>query len=168
MTAYASPKEHSKTSPRSIKMWKRIAEALEYRREGYSYDEITEYMAEDHPKERIYKQKVHQWVMKGMRAIAEEPAMDNLKLDLERLDGMLRAAYVNATKGDIQSIGACLGIIDRRARIFGYEVINAPPEAGSDEVDDIKPIKIQIVDKRRKDRPPRKRVDPDTPEDEAA
>ena len=140
-------KKRGLTSAAALKRQERTEEVLALRREAYSYDEIVVIMRAKYPTEKFYKQKIHAWVLKGMKAIIDEPARENLRMDLQRLDVMFKQTFARAKNGDFRAMNTCLNIIDRRARIFGYEDMDPEADVGMDEA---APVEVKIVDKRRK------------------
>lgn len=123
--------KNSKTSPEKIKLQELKKEALELRRDGYTYQQIAEFMQEDHDDIRVYPQKVEKWVKAALKEIIKESAQEVLSLELERLDMLFQQAFTNAQNGDVQSLNACLQIMNRRARYLGID----QPEKIKHEVD---------------------------------
>lgn len=161
MTEEPKGRKNSKTSPSKIKLQEFKKKALELRKDGYSYDQIAEFMQEDYPDEHIYKQKVENWVRTALHEITKDTAAEALKLDLDRLDALLQAVFQNAQNGDLMSVSAVLNILDRRSRLYGLGALErlqlkkAKKEMQDDRaLDDNKVtnVTIQIVDKSQSER----------------
>jgi hypothetical protein len=83
---------------------KRIAEALQYREQGYSFAEIAAQM-------RISASVAHNMVVEGMSLITAERAENVLKMELARLDSLEAAHFQNAVEyGDLAATYAVLRI----------------------------------------------------------
>ena len=106
----------SLTSPRRIKaVEEKQANALEYRKMGYSYAQIAEALG--------YKtaQGAYCAIQSALTRIIREPAEEVLTIELERLDAMFAKPYQNAINGDLMAIGACLNIMNRKAKLLGLD-----------------------------------------------
>ena len=90
---------------------------LEYRRAGHTYAAIAHLVG-------LSKARVGQIVKREMlkldKAMAQEAKILR-QLDLQRLDEMWVKIYEKAKEGDTQAIHAAMKIIERRAKICGYE-----------------------------------------------
>jgi hypothetical protein len=106
----------SATSPRRIKaVEEKQAQALEYRKMGYSYAQIAQALGYAGP------QGAQAAVESALARIIREPAEAVLKLELERLDGMFSKPYQNAIAGDLVAVNSCLAIMARKARLLGLD-----------------------------------------------
>lgn len=115
-TAKKKPRGESATSPRRIKaVEEKQAQALEYRKMGYSYAQIAQALGYAGPQGAQYA------VEAALTRIVREPAEAVLKLELERLDGMFSKPYQNAMAGDLLAVNACLAIMGRKARMLGLD-----------------------------------------------
>lgn len=118
-----APRGESATSPRRIKaVEEKQAQALEYRKMGYSYALIAQSLGYAGPQGAQYA------VEAALNRIVREPAEAVLKLELERLDGMFAKPYQSAIAGDLVAVGACLNIMGRKARLLG---LDAPAKVDS-------------------------------------
>ncbi len=93
--------------------------ALELRTLGLSYRQIADQLA-------ISKTAAYRHVVKAIETLENESREDakvNRRLDLERLDWIIREAMKQSLKGDLQAMDRIMKAIDRRARIYGF---NAP------------------------------------------
>ncbi len=95
---------------------KRRAEALGYRKHGYTYHQIGEWMKCSHV-------TAYNLVKKSIKDIYREDACDLVDLELARLDDLQASIAEQALAGNLQALDAYLKIMDRRARYVG---INAP------------------------------------------
>ena len=106
----------SLTSPRRIHAVEvKQAEALEYRKQGYTYEQIAEALG--------YKtaQGAYAAIQSALTRIIREPAQEVLQIELERLDAMFMRPFAAATSGDLMAIGACLNIMARKAKLLGLD-----------------------------------------------
>jgi len=93
--------------------------ALELRTLGLSYRQIGEQLG-------VSKTVAYKHVLKAIETLENESREDarvNRRLDLERLDWIIREAMKQSLKGDLQAMDRIMKAIDRRARIYGF---NAP------------------------------------------
>lgn len=110
----------SETSPRAIRTAERRAEALDYRRQGWTYEAIGKAMG-------IGPTRAFQIVDDAIKAITYENAVALRALELQRLDEMSRQFFINAVAGDAQAAQTVLAIMDRRARYIPD--LHVPKEA---------------------------------------
>ena len=109
----ASP-ANSATSPREAEHRMKIAEALEYRRQGHAYHVIGAQMGISAP-------YAYELVAEGLHLIVAEPARALFKIEMERLNEMMASVYPNAVSGDIKAIETVLHIMERIDRLHGLE-----------------------------------------------
>lgn len=109
----------SKTTPRAIALTEKRAEALEYRKQGYSYSQIGESMG-------FSAQYAHELVDGALKAMIREPAESIIAMELARLDDMMTAVYGPATKGELMAVDRVVKLGERRAKILG---LDAPEKA---------------------------------------
>jgi hypothetical protein len=102
----------SRTSPRTLARRKRINEALEYRQQGATFEQIARQM-------KVSQSVAHGYVVEGLNLIPLENAKAVLALELQRLDGLLSAHYSNVVAGDTVATAMTLRILDQRARLLG-------------------------------------------------
>jgi hypothetical protein len=103
----------------AIESAERRAEALAYRKQGYTFAEIGEAMG-------IAKQSAHALVLGAIAAIAEVPAQEMVALELARLDAMLIGVWQGAISGDPRAIDAVLKIQERRLRLSKQDAADKP------------------------------------------
>lgn len=104
-----------KTDARSIRLRENMAEAMDYRKQGYSYREISVQM-----KRPI--STLQRWVSEAVRDITEERAETMRNMMLQRLDDMMVKAWARFEEEEILDAGAMDAVLkldDRRARILG-------------------------------------------------
>lgn len=105
---------NSHTSAKRIAHQEKVAEALEYRRQGHSYPMIAKQMG--HSAGYCYE-----LVAEGLHNITIESATALYTLEMERLNELLASIYAMAAGGDIKSIETCLKIQERIDRLVGLE-----------------------------------------------
>ena len=114
-------------APKKVTLAERRIIALELRKKGMSYRKIAAAVLEKMAGRvtakysATYAYNDCMTALRDLMSTQAELAKENLRLDLERLDDLLSVAMNNAGKGDLMSLNACLAIIDRRARLLGYE-----------------------------------------------
>ena len=101
------------TSPKSIRIAKRRAEALDLRAIGYSFKQIGERL-------KIGMTLAYNDVAKALEEITAEPAQRLLKLELKRCDELQSAVYETALKGDPTAINTALRVMAHRAMLLGW------------------------------------------------
>jgi len=111
----------SNTSPASIKLQKRRAQALELRERDHSYRAIAQEL-------KCAPQTVLNYVVEAMRqTIPKESAHQVLILETRRFDAMLAKFYPRALRGDKAAAELVLRIEHQRARLCGlYPQRDAP------------------------------------------
>lgn len=108
----AASVKNSYTSPSRIALQHRRNEALNYRRQGYSFAAIASQM-------KAPISTVHGWVVEGLNAIPRENAQQVLKMTLEQIEEMLASIYASAAEGDLPAQQAALNLLRERARLLG-------------------------------------------------
>lgn len=116
---------NGKRQPRSAKeraaelrRQEKIAEALEYRSQGFNYRQIGEAMGVAHTTARNY-------VEQGMREMIEEPAEEVRQMTLHRLDLMMTKVFGEfISSGDIVLIDPILKLQDRICRYSGVMLVS--------------------------------------------
>jgi hypothetical protein len=108
----AASVKNSYTSPSRIALQHRRNEALNYRRQGYSFAAIASQM-------KAPISTVHGWVVEGLYAILRENAQQVLKMTLEQIEEMLASIYASAAEGDLPAQQAALNLLRERARLLG-------------------------------------------------
>src|SRR6516225_9234510 len=101
------------TSPGSIGLQKRRAQALELREQGRSYRSIAQEL-------QCSPQTVLNYVAAAIRqTIPKETAQQVLILEMRRFDAMLAKFYPQALEGDKAAAELCLKISHQRSRLAG-------------------------------------------------
>jgi len=113
------PRNGAVTSPETAAAKQKAAKAVELRMEGKTFDEIAQECGYKH------KSSAFDAVKRALELVVREPATELIKLDLERLDKIWGIHYLNAQAGDVQALGACMKIMERRAKLLG---LDAQPE----------------------------------------
>ena len=107
----------SRKRGRTIASYEKDQRALELRKEGHSYESISEQLGYS-TRSASYKA-----VMRRLREV-DRPAVSMLReLEVERLDAMLYAVWDNVLQGDTNAVTTALRISERRSRLLG---LNAP------------------------------------------
>jgi hypothetical protein len=96
---------------------------LELRLVVLSYRQIA--AAVGHPRNPAYVWRI---AKQEMREYTGAPAREVLALEQERLDAMLRAAWLAALRGDTKAVLAVLRIEDMRCRLLGLYANPPKPE----------------------------------------
>jgi transposase-like protein len=107
----------NETSKKRLIAAERQREALDLRRQGYSYSMIAERIG-------VSAQTCFRYVRDGIDSIikeTKEEAEEIRTLELERLDELLRALWPGATDGEPQAIDKALKIMERRAKMLGLD-----------------------------------------------
>lgn len=104
----------SKHSPRRIEAVEKQAEALEYRKMGYSYAQIAEQL-------NVSPQGAAYMIESALKRTLQEPADMVRQLELGRLDVMFAPVYSQATQGNLMALTGCLNIMARRAKLIGLD-----------------------------------------------
>lgn len=104
-----------KLTPETIECKERAVKAVELRKNGLTFRSIAEQVGYNSP------QAAYDAVKRLLRETLREPADELRTLELERLDAMWQAHYLAAQAGDVQAIGACMKLMERRARLLGLD-----------------------------------------------
>lgn len=105
----------AKTNAVTIAAKIKAAKALELRKEGLSFEEIAQECKYNS------KQAAYDAVKRALDAVIREPATDLIRLDLERLDVLFTPVYLKAQAGDTDALSAALKIMERRAKMLGFD-----------------------------------------------
>jgi predicted transcriptional regulator len=100
--------------PRRLKARDRALQALDLRKAGMSYSQIGNALG-------MTKMGASQAVSSILKSTAQEPADEVRKLEVERLDTLLRGVWPRAIQGDVHAVDRCLRIIERRSAILGLD-----------------------------------------------
>jgi hypothetical protein len=101
------------TSPKSIRAAQRRAEALNLRKQGYSYREIGEHLG-------VSTAQAARDIETALAEITLGPARDLLKLELQRCDDLMAAHYARACDGDVTATNTVLRVMAHRAMLMGW------------------------------------------------
>ena len=95
----------------------RRLQALELRKQGYSYRTIADTIGVNVSTAYYDVQES----LKILRELEMEKAEDVRGIEMERLDRLLLACWERAIDGDDKSVRACLSIMERRAKLMGLD-----------------------------------------------
>jgi len=105
----------SRKPGRTIEGYEKDQKALELRKEGHSYESISEQLGYS-TRSASYKA-----VMRRLRDM-DRPAVSMLReLEVQRLDAMLYAVWNDVLQGDAGAVSAALKISERRSRLLGLD-----------------------------------------------
>ena len=100
---------------RTIEGYEKDQKALELRKEGHSYESISEQLGYS-TRSASYKA-----VMRRLRDM-DRPAVSMLReLEVQRLDAMLYAVWDDVLQGDANAVHTALRISERRSRLLGLD-----------------------------------------------
>lgn len=114
---------HTKNDPEDVA---RYAEAVQLRIQGYTYDEIASRLGYAH------KGSAHQAVKAALKRTLQEPTDELRKLELERLDYIMRQLFVSFDAGDMRLSDNILRVIEKRHRLLGLDVPQRGEPIGSE------------------------------------
>jgi hypothetical protein len=125
-------KGKGKTHPDIIRARERELEAVRLRRAGVEYHDIGDKLGMSESGAYLAVKRV----LDRMMAQANETQAENLTLDLQRINVMLVGLWPKVLAGDPQAIVAALRVLERRARMLGYD---APAKVAPTTPDGEKP-----------------------------
>ena len=100
---------------RTIEAYEKDQHALELRKEGHTYESISEQLGYSTPS-ASYKA-----VMRRLKEV-DRPAVSMLReLEVQRLDAMLYAVWNDVLQGDAGAVSTALKISERRSRLLGLD-----------------------------------------------
>lgn len=99
-----------------VEIRERDAQVLELRKAGASFAAIARAM------EWEAASTAKRAFDRAMLATIQETAAEVRKLELERLDVLLKSVWPAAMRGNVQAIDRCLHIADRRAKLLGLDM----------------------------------------------
>ncbi len=100
---------------RTIAAYEKDQRALELRKEGHTYESISEQLGYSTPS-ASYKA-----VMRRLKDM-DRPAVSMLsELEVQRLDAMLYAVWNDVLQGDANAVHTALRISERRSRLLGLD-----------------------------------------------
>ncbi len=95
----------------------RRVKAFELRKAGANYRQIAHACGMS-----VYTAHHDVWqTLQDLGKQEQKHAEDVRKLEIERLDSLMRGAWARAQSGDDKSIRSVLGIMERRARLLGLD-----------------------------------------------
>ncbi len=103
---------NSHTSAQKIKRALRIAEALEYRIQKYTYAQIGAEM-------KLDPAEAYRLVDEGIRSIISEPAEQLLEMELSSLDRLESSIFAQAAEGDLACQEGVLKVKAVRYKLLG-------------------------------------------------
>jgi hypothetical protein len=108
----------SKTSRIKISRSKHATSVLKLRMEGLSHREIGNRLG--FSEQRAFK--ICKDELERLNQVRTEAASELQRLELHRLDEMLKAVYQKARKGDVQALDRVLVVMERRAKLLGLDL----------------------------------------------
>jgi hypothetical protein len=111
------PRKHSKTSAARVTRSTNAGRALELRKAGLTFRQIGQRMG-------FTEQRAHKLVTEELARLnskRSEAAEAVTRLEVERLDALLRVVYPKALKGDMQAFDRVLAVMARRAKMLGID-----------------------------------------------
>lgn len=106
------------TTPARIGVAERRARALDLRKRGLSFWEISQELG-------CSKSRAHDYVTRAIADLTVEGAEAVRRLEVERCDVMIKALWPDVESGDPVAIRTALRVMERRAR---YQGLDAPQE----------------------------------------
>ena len=102
-------------SKKGLKAHERQLLALDFRKKGYTYDQIAEAVG--------YRGRAgaYKAVMSALKKTLQEPADEVRKMELERLDVMMKALWPWLEAGSTPHIAQMLKVMERRAKLLGLD-----------------------------------------------
>lgn len=125
-------KNSSATSPAKVRRLERASRAFQLRKAGYDYQDIADIIEAEWEDAGLSTELPDSWgkrfarkdvmnVMTDLRNTMAESVLEIVELDLSRLDDMLASVWTKAIEGKYEAIDRVLKIMDRKARIVGYD-----------------------------------------------
>lgn len=105
-------------SPRRAQAADKRRQALELRLEGATFEQIAEQIG--------YRNRstAYRAVTSAIQNVGHEQAEQLRDLDLTRLDKLMTAVWPKALQGDMHAVDRVLKIVERRAKMLGYDQAN--------------------------------------------
>lgn len=114
-----------KLSAERIRVTKLRAEALEYRAQGYTFEQIGEHLG-------VTGMRAHQLISEALREIQAEKVETLRAIEAQRLDLLTQQVFPLAVQGDLNALGVYLKIHDARVRLFGLAAPARHEHSGKD------------------------------------
>jgi hypothetical protein len=106
----------SSTSPARLKViLERQVQALEYRKMGYTFDQIANALG------YAGAPGAYAAVQRSLLTVLRAPAEDVLQIELLRLDALFSKPYQAALQGDLMALTGCLSVMARKAKLLGLD-----------------------------------------------
>jgi orotate phosphoribosyltransferase-like protein len=96
-------------------------EALKLRSQGLTYQDIADQQGCD-------VSTAYRRCKRALGAIPESVASEMRALEGERLDALQYAIWEKAMSGDLRAVSSVLGIMQRRARLYGLDIADQPAQ----------------------------------------
>jgi len=128
----AMGKKRCKTSLALISAAEFRGQALELRKQGFTYVGISEELR----KKGINRapSSIEKAIKKAILEITKESAEEVKVLELERLDMLFVKAMEQVEEGSLAAITVALKIMDRRAKYMGLDLVPTREESDPDEI----------------------------------
>jgi hypothetical protein len=104
--------KNSDTSPVTIRFRERAKEALDYRKQGYTFPEIGKVMKCD----ASYAHRMVKWAMDQILAVSVD---EYRHLQNQRLDALLTAVMAAAVSGDVPALQNALKVMAEQSKLNG-------------------------------------------------
>jgi len=107
----------AKTSPRRVRTTEQTIKALDLRKKGFTYTQISE-------KLKCARSTACRYVLSELENLADqcrEEAGQVRDLELQRLDELYLVAWKAISEGSETAIDRCLRIMERRAKLLGLD-----------------------------------------------
>jgi len=134
----SAPRNTQATSPERVAIDQRRKEMLDLRVQGYSLRAIADKLGMHHS-------SVGEAITAELDALTREPAEQLRTVELERMDAMLVALWPKVEGGDVASIQAALGVMQRRSKLLGLDApvktVNDNKHSGGDGA----PIRVTVT-----------------------
>jgi hypothetical protein len=118
-------------NPTRVPAHDRRIKALELRKAGATYQEIADALGFGN------RANACRAVTQALTETIAEAAEPLRKLEVERLDKMLRSIWLKVTQGDVVAINTGLRIMERRAKLLG---LDAPTQTIVDQVTEVRVV----------------------------
>jgi hypothetical protein len=112
------PRPNTRNSPTRVRAARRRTKILELREQGYTHKEIAKKMGFSEGRSIVLVTQE----LDRLNALRTETADRVRRLELNRLDKMLKGIWRKARQGDLKSISTVLQIMERRARFQGIDL----------------------------------------------
>lgn len=104
----------SETAPRRLRAAERQAKALNLRKAGATYEQIAKELG-------LSLAGAYQCVKAALQRTIQEPADEYRKVEIERLNTMLRAIWARVLNGDLGAIDRAVRIVDKISALLGLD-----------------------------------------------